>query len=80
MHLDIPSITTGLRGLSYWQVEVTGPNRDLHSGLFGGAVANPINVLSKMIAGMTNEKGQILIPGFYDDVLNVSQGRKGIVG
>ena len=69
---DIPSITTGLRGLSYWEVEVIGPNRDLHSGLFGGGVANPINVLSKMIAGMTNEKGQITIPGFYDDVLTVS--------
>ncbi len=69
---DIPSITTGLRGLAYWQVEVTGPNRDLHSGLFGGAVANPINVLSKMIAGMTDDKGKILIPGFYDDVLKVS--------
>ena len=54
---DLPTITTGLRGLAYWQVEVTGPNRDLHSGLFGGAVANPINVLSKMIAGMIDEKG-----------------------
>ncbi len=69
---DIPSITTGLRGLAYWQVEVTGPNRDLHSGLFGGAVANPINVLSKMIAAMTDDKGKITIPGFYDDVLEVS--------
>ena len=69
---DIPSITTGLRGLSYWQVEVTGPDRDLHSGLFGGAVANPINVLAKMIAQMTDEKGHITIPGFYDDVIEVS--------
>jgi len=69
---DIPSITTGLRGLAYWQVEVTGPNRDLHSGLFGGAVANPINVLSKMIAAMTDDKGKVTIPGFYDDVLEVS--------
>jgi acetylornithine deacetylase/succinyl-diaminopimelate desuccinylase-like protein len=69
---DIPSITTGLRGLAYWEVEVTGPNRDLHSGLFGGAVANPINVLCKMIAGMTNEEGKITIPGFYDDVEEVS--------
>ncbi|NQU33287.1 MAG: dipeptidase [Bacteroidetes bacterium] len=66
---DIPSITTGLRGLAYWQVEVTGPNRDLHSGLFGGGVANPINVLAKMIASMTDEKGMITMPGFYDDVL-----------
>jgi len=69
---DIPSITTGLRGLSYWEVEVTGPNRDLHSGLFGGAVANPINVLAQMIAGMTDENGKITIPGFYDDVLESS--------
>lgn len=69
---DIPSITTGLRGLAYWQVEVTGPNKDLHSGLFGGAVANPINVLAKMITDMTDENGHITIPGFYDDVLEVS--------
>ena len=66
---DIPSITTGLRGLSYMQVEVTGPNRDLHSGLYGGAVANPCNILCKMIASLTNEKNQVTIPGFYDDVL-----------
>lgn len=68
----IPSITTGLRGLAYWQVEVTGPSHDLHSGLFGGTVANPINVLSKLIAGLTDEKGRITVPGFYDDVLEVS--------
>lgn len=68
----IPSITTGLRGLAYWQVEVTGPSHDLHSGLFGGTVANPVNVLSKLIAGLTDEKGRITIPGFYDDVLDVS--------
>ncbi len=77
---DIPSITTGLRGLSYWEVAVTGPNRDLHSGLFGGGVANPINVLSKMIAGMTDEKGQITIPGFYDDVLEVSDAERAMLG
>jgi len=69
---DVPSITTGLRGLAYWQVEVTGPCRDLHSGLFGGAVANPINVLCTMIAQMVDKKGHITIPGFYDDVLEVS--------
>jgi len=70
---DIPSITTGLRGLAYWEVEVTGPDRDLHSGLFGGAVANPINELCKLIAKMTNDQNRISIPGFYDDVLEVSQ-------
>lgn len=70
---DVPSITTGLRGLAYWQVEVTGPCRDLHSGLFGGAVANPINVLADMISKMVDEKGHITIPGFYDDVLEVSE-------
>ncbi|MDR0660605.1 MAG: dipeptidase [Prevotellaceae bacterium] len=73
---DIPSITGGLRGLAYWQVEVTGPNADLHSGIFGGAVANPINVLCKMIAEMQDEKGRITIPGFYDDVLEVSAGER----
>ncbi len=65
---DIPSITVGLRGLSYVEVEVTGPNRDLHSGLYGGAVANPINVLCEMIAKMKDDKNHITIPGFYDDV------------
>jgi acetylornithine deacetylase/succinyl-diaminopimelate desuccinylase-like protein len=74
--LDIPSITTGLRGLSYLQVEVTGPNRDLHSGLYGGAVANPINVLSKMIAQLTDENNHITIPGFYEDVIEVSDGER----
>lgn len=69
---DVPSITTGLRGLAYWEIEVTGPNRDLHSGIFGGAVANPINVLCKMIAGITDNDGYITIPGFYDDVEEVS--------
>ncbi|MFH2143026.1 MAG: dipeptidase [Bacteroidota bacterium] len=69
---DIPSITTGLRGLAYWQVEITGPSRDLHSGIFGGAVANPINTLAKMIAKMVDENGKITIPGFYDDVIEVT--------
>jgi acetylornithine deacetylase/succinyl-diaminopimelate desuccinylase-like protein len=76
---DVPSITTGLRGLTYWQVEVTGPNRDLHSGLFGGAVANPINVLSKMIAQITDEHGHITIPGFYDDVINISASERNMM-
>jgi acetylornithine deacetylase/succinyl-diaminopimelate desuccinylase-like protein len=65
---DTPSITVGLRGLSYVEVEVTGPNRDLHSGLYGGAVANPINILCEMIAKMRDDKNHIAIPGFYDDV------------
>lgn len=70
---DTPSITTGLRGLSYVEVEVTGPNRDLHSGLYGGAVANPINILSKMIASLHDENNHITIPGFYDDVEELSK-------
>ncbi|MCG8732909.1 MULTISPECIES: dipeptidase [Tenacibaculum] len=69
---DVPSITTGLRGLSYVEVEVTGPNRDLHSGLYGGAVANPINILTKMIASLQDDKNQITIPGFYDNVEELS--------
>ena len=69
---DIPSITTGLRGLSYVEVEVTGPNRDLHSGLYGGAVANPINILTKMIASLQDENNKVTIPGFYDNVEDLS--------
>jgi Acetylornithine deacetylase/Succinyl-diaminopimelate desuccinylase and related deacylases len=70
---DIPSITTGLRGLSYVEVEVTGPNRDLHSGLYGGAVANPINILTKMIASLHDVDNKITIPGFYDAVEELSK-------
>jgi acetylornithine deacetylase/succinyl-diaminopimelate desuccinylase-like protein len=69
---DTPSITTGLRGLSYVEVEVTGPNRDLHSGIYGGAVANPINILAKMIASLHDKNNHITIPGFYDKVENLS--------
>lgn len=69
---DIPSITTGLRGLSYVEVEVTGPNRDLHSGLYGGAVANPLNILCQMVASLHDENNHITIPGFYDDVIELS--------
>ena len=76
---DVPSITTGLRGLAYWEIEVTGPNRDLHSGIFGGAVANPINVLCKMIAGITDNDGHITIPGFYDDVEEVSPAEREMI-
>lgn len=65
---DVPSITTGLRGLSYVEVKLTGPNRDLHSGLYGGAVANPVNVLCQMIGSLIDDNGQITIEGFYDDV------------
>ncbi|MBJ2174868.1 dipeptidase [Aureibaculum sp. A20] len=71
-----PSITTGLRGLSYVEVEVTGPNRDLHSGLYGGAVANPINVLTKMIASLHDEDNHITIPGFYDNVEELSAAER----
>ncbi|MDH3652059.1 MAG: dipeptidase [Saprospiraceae bacterium] len=69
---DTPSITSGLRGLCYVEVTVTGANRDLHSGVYGGAVANPINVLSQMVADLHDEKGRITIPGFYDKVIDLS--------
>jgi acetylornithine deacetylase/succinyl-diaminopimelate desuccinylase-like protein len=74
-----PSVTVGLRGLTYLEVEVTGPNRDLHSGLFGGAVANPINILCKMVASITDEKNRITIPHFYDDVLMVSETERALM-
>ena len=70
--LDNPSIDTGVRGLAYIQVEVTGPTRDLHSGVYGGAIANPITILAQMIAGCHDENNHIRIPGFYDDVLESS--------
>ncbi len=71
-----PSITVGLRGLSYMEVEVTGPNRDLHSGMYGGAVANPINVLCKMIASLKDDQGRITIPGFYDKVVELTDAQR----
>ncbi len=77
---DTPSITTGLRGLSYVEVEVTGPNRDLHSGLYGGAVANPINILCKMIASLHDENKKINIPGFYEDVEALSKEERELMG
>lgn len=73
---DCPSITTGLRGLSYLEVEVTGPNRDLHSGVYGGAVANPINILCDMISSLHDENRRITIPGFYDKVDEVSAAER----
>lgn len=74
--MEVPSITTGLRGLSYLEVEVTGPNRDLHSGTYGGGVANPINVLCKMIDSLRDENNHITIPNFYDDVEEVSSDER----
>ncbi|MCK8491857.1 dipeptidase [Spirosoma sp. RP8] len=73
---DTPSLETGLRGLSYVEVEVTGPNRDLHSGVYGGGVANPINVLCDMIASLHDEAGRITIPGFYDNVADLSEAER----
>lgn len=70
---DVPSITVGLRGLAYLEVEVTGPNRDLHSGMYGGAVGNPINILCEIIASLKDEDNKITIPGFYDDVAELSK-------
>ena len=76
---DLPSLTTGLRGLAYWEIEVTGPNRDLHSGHFGGAVANPINVLCGIISQVVDADGRITMPGFYDDVEEVPQAERDMI-
>ena len=76
---ELPSLTTGLRGLAYWEIEVTGPNRDLHSGHFGGAVANPINVLCQMLAQVVDENGKITIPHFYDDVEELSDEEREMI-
>src|SRR5690606_12619255 len=70
--LETPSLETGLRGLSYVEVEVTGPNRDLHSGVYGGAVANPATILAQMIASLHDSDNHITIPGFYDDVVDLT--------
>jgi acetylornithine deacetylase/succinyl-diaminopimelate desuccinylase-like protein len=77
--LDTPSLDIGLRGLSYIEVEVTGPNRDLHSGVYGGAVANPITILAKMIASLHDENNHITIPGFYDDVVESSTDERALM-
>ena len=74
--LETPSITTGLRGLSYVEVEVTGPGRDLHSGVYGGAVANPINILCKMVASLHDENGKVVIPGFYEKVAELTPAER----
>ncbi len=74
--MDTPSITCGLRGLTYMEVTVTGPNKDLHSGLFGGAVANPANVLTRLVASLIDENGHITIPGFYDDVRELTPAER----
>lgn len=76
---DTPSLTTGLRGLAYWEIEVTGPNRDLHSGHFGGAVKNPINALTEMLAQVVDSEGRITIPGFYDDVLPIPAEERAMI-
>ena len=76
---DLPSLTTGLRGLAYWEIEVTGPNRDLHSGHFGGAVANPINTLCEMMAKVVDKDGRIAIPHFYDDVEDVPAAEREMI-
>lgn len=76
---DLPSLTTGLRGLAYWEIEVTGPNRDLHSGHFGGAVANPINTLCEMLATVVGKDGRITVPGFYDDVEEVPAAEREMI-
>lgn len=70
---EVPSITTGLRGMCYWEVEVSGPSHDLHSGHYGGAVANPINELAKIISKLHDEKGKVTIPGFYNDVIDMTE-------
>lgn len=76
---DLPSLTTGLRGLAYWEIEVTGPNRDLHSGHFGGAVANPVNVLCELLARVVGPDGRITIPHFYDEVEEVPAGERAMI-
>lgn len=76
LSMDTPSITCGLRGLAYMEVEVTGPNHDLHSGLYGGAVANPANVLARLVADLIDDQGRVTIPGFYDDVRELTPAER----
>lgn len=79
LSMELPSITTGLRGLAYWQIEVTSASRDLHSGIFGGAVANPIMELTKILAQLTDTDGKITIPHFYDEVEEVSKYERDLI-
>ena len=77
--LDNPTLTVGLRGLSYMEIKLTGPNRDLHSGTYGGTLANPINTLSEIISSLIDEKGKIVIPGFYEDVVEIKKSKRDII-
>ncbi len=76
---DIPSITVGLRGICYWEIKVQGPNRDLHSGKYGGAIANPLNVLCSLISQLTDSKGKVTIPEFYDDIIELSDREREMI-
>lgn len=79
LSMEHPSIETGLRGLAYMEVEVTGPNRDLHSGVYGGAVANPATILCKLVASLHDENNRVTIPGFYDDVADLSEAERAAI-
>ena len=78
-NLNKPTFTVGLRGLSYMEIKITGPNRDLHSGIYGGALANPINILSDMISSLIDSEGRITIPGFYDEVLEIEKSKRELI-
>tara|TARA_B100001057_G_C22833093_1_gene944185 strand:- start:1051 stop:2424 length:1374 start_codon:yes stop_codon:yes gene_type:complete len=78
-NLENPTLTVGLRGLSYMEIKITGPNRDLHSGTYGGTLANPINTLSDIISSLIDENGKIVIPGFYDDVVEIEKSKRDII-
>ncbi len=78
-NLKKPTFTVGLRGLSYMEIKITGPNRDLHSGIYGGALANPINILSDMISSLIDSEGRITIPGFYDEVLEIEKSKRELI-
>ena len=75
-NINNPTLTVGLRGLSYMEIKVIGPNRDLHSGTYGGTIYNPANALAKIITSLIDDNGKITIPGFYDDVINIDNNRR----